>query len=185
MLDRWLESKVVIIAVVLAALFTSHAFAEAPILRSLPPNVQKEIAEIRQSCREIDSSTVAEGDEGLRTFTVSGAQAVLIDELNVCGSRFDCIHGVNCATGYTHDVAIYVRSRDVWRKSFSVAATEPIFLSIDPYSDKFRALVLSVHGGDEDLRCPLRDKNAGDAWKHEKCDFVVKWDGAKFIYRPL
>ena len=128
---------------------------------------------------------MAEGDDGLRTFTVSGVQAVLIDELDVCGGGFDCIHGVNCATGYTHDVAIYVRSRDVWRKSFSVAATDRIFLSIEPYTGKFRALVLSVHGGDEALHCPLRDKNAGDAWKHEKCDFVVKWDGAKFIYRPL
>ncbi len=103
MLDRWLESNVVIIAVGLAALLTSHAFAEASILRSLPPNVQMEIEKIRQSCRETDSSTVAEGDEGLKTFSVSGAQAVLIDELNVCGSGFDCIHGVNCATGYTHD----------------------------------------------------------------------------------
>ena len=178
-------SKVVIIAVGLVALFTSHTIAEEPILRSLPANVQKEIEQIRQSCREIGSSTVAEGDDGLRTFTVSGVQAVLIDELDVCGGGFDCIHGVNCATGYTHDVAIYVRSRDVWRKSFSVAATDRIFLSIEPYTGKFRALVLSVHGGDEALHCPLRDKNAGDAWKHEKCDFVVKWDGAKFIYRPL
>ena len=161
MLDRWLESNVIIIAVGLAALFTSHALAEAPILRSLPSNVQKEIDKIRQSCREIDSSTVAEGDEGLRTFTVSGAQAVLIDELNVCGSGFDCIHGVNCATGYTHDVAIYVRAGDVWRKAFSVAATEPIFLSIDPYTDKFRALVLSVHGGRGFALSPARQECRG------------------------
>src|SRR5208337_5660583 len=82
MLDRWLESKVVIIAVGLVALFTSHAIAEELILRSLPANVQKEIEQIRQSRREIGSSTVAEGDEGLRTFTVSGVQAVLIDELD-------------------------------------------------------------------------------------------------------
>jgi len=136
MLDRWLESKVVIIAVGLAVLFTSHAFAEAPVLKSLPLNVQKEIEDVRGSCRDIGSgatgSTVAEGDEGLRTFTVSGAQAVLIDQLDVCGDGFGCIHGVTCATGYTHDVAIYIRSRDGWRKSFSVAATEPIFLSIEP-----------------------------------------------------
>ena len=33
MLDRWLASKVVIIAVGLVALFTSHTIAEEPILR--------------------------------------------------------------------------------------------------------------------------------------------------------
>ena len=70
------------------------------------------------------------------------------------------MNSVNCATGYTHDVAIYVRQGNVWRKSFSVAATEPIFLSVEPYGTKFRALVLSVHAG-WDLGCPVRGKSGG------------------------
>jgi hypothetical protein len=123
------------------------------------------------------------GDEGLATFTVSGAQAVVVDELKFCGGG-QCTHGVNCATGYTHSVAIYVRYGNVWRKSFSVDATEPIFLSIEPYADNFRALVLSVHAG-WDLGCPVRNKNDLTAWKREKCDFVVKWDGTKFTHKPL
>jgi hypothetical protein len=92
-------------------------------------------------------------------------------------------HGVNCATGFTHSVAIYVRSGKVWRKSFSVDATEPIFLSTEPYTDKFRGLVLSVHGGD--VGCPVKNKNDPTAWKREKCDFVIKWDGAKFVSKIL
>jgi tetratricopeptide (TPR) repeat protein len=87
------------------------------LLRSLPSDVQKEIKGIRQSCRELGPATsdytpprVTEGDEGLITFTVSGAQAVLIDELNFCGGGGECIHGVNCATGFTHNVAIYIRT---------------------------------------------------------------------------
>ena len=180
-----------IITLGLATLFTTHATAETSILRSLPSDVQKEIEGIRQSCRELGPATsdytpprVTEGDEGLITFTVSGAQAILLDQLNFCGSGFECIHGVNCATGFTHSVAIHVRYGNVWRKSFSVDATEPIFLSIEPYTDKFRALVLSVHGG-WDLGCPVRNRNDPTAWKHEKCDFVVKWDGTKFTYMPL
>jgi hypothetical protein len=106
--------KKFIIALGLATLFTSHAIAEAPILRSLPSDVQKEIERVRQSCRALGPATdytpprVTEGDEGLITFTVSGAQAV--DQLNLCGNGCDCIHGANCATGGTHSVAIYIRT---------------------------------------------------------------------------
>jgi hypothetical protein len=183
--------KTVIIALGLATFVNSHAMAEAPILRSLPPDAQKEIERVRQSCRELGPATsdysppgVTEGDEGLITFTVSGAQAVLVDELKFCGSGVECMHGVNCATGFTHSVALYVHYGNVWRKSFFVDATEPIFLSIEPYSNTFRALVLSVHAG-WDLGCPVRNKNDPTAWKREKCDFVVKWDGTKFTYRAL
>jgi hypothetical protein len=88
---------------------------------------------------------------------------------------------VNCATGYTHQVEIYVRRGNAWTKSFSIQATEPIFLSVErSEKSKFRALVLSVGGGDDILGCPIRNKNDPIAWKHEKCDFVVKWDGTKF-----
>jgi hypothetical protein len=122
------------------------------------------------------------GDEGLIKFTVQGAQAVLVDELNFCDDG-QCNHGINCATGFTHDVAIYIRSGKSWRKALSRAATEETFLSLDPCTSKFRTLVVSVHGGDEG--CPFRDKNDPTAWKKEKCDFIVKWDGTKFTYRPL
>ena len=101
-----------------------------------------------------------------------------------------CLNGVNCATGYTHQVEIYVRHGNGWRKSFSVFATSVIWLSIDLNNDdnvypQFRALVISVHGGDEVLNCPVRNKSDPTAWKHERCDFVVKWDGTKFIHKLL
>jgi hypothetical protein len=168
----------------IATLPVPTAETPSPVLRSLPPAVQKEIEQVRESCPLDEKNT--SGDEGLQTFTVSGAQAVLVDTLNFCGEGRRCLHSVNCATGYTHSVAIYVRYGNVWRKSFSVDATEPIFLSVEPYAEnpKFRALVLSVHAG-WDLGCPVRNKNDGTAWKREKCDFVVKWDGTKFTYKPL
>jgi hypothetical protein len=34
------------------------------------------------------------------TFTVSGAQAILIDTLNFCGNGIECIYGVNCAAEF-------------------------------------------------------------------------------------
>jgi hypothetical protein len=48
------------------------------------------------------------------------------------------------------------------------------YLSVDfndndcdyPY---FRALVISVHGGDDVLNCPVRNKNDPTAWKHRLC----------------
>lgn len=94
---------------------------------------------------------------------------------------------MNCATGYTHQVEIYVRRGKVWTKPFSIQATEPIFLSVEPgvENPKFRALVLSVHGGDDILGCPIRNKNDPTAWKYEKCDFVLRWDGTKFTHKPL
>jgi hypothetical protein len=102
---------------------TSYAIAEVPILRSLPSDVQKRIEGIRQSCRESPT-----GDKGLVTFTVSGTEAILIDELNFCGDGAACKHGVNCATGYPQLVEVYVRSGSTWRKSFSKYVTEPMFL---------------------------------------------------------
>src|SRR5262249_20913186 len=114
------------------------------VLRTLPTDVQKDIERIRGACREQlgPDTPVTSDDEGLRTFTMSGAQAVLIDELNFCADG-QCIHGVNCATGFTHSVAIYVRSGKTWRKALSTFASEPIFLSIDG-TEKFRLMVLHV-----------------------------------------
>ena len=123
----------------------------------------------------------------MRGFSVSGAKAVLIDQIEFCADGQQCLNGVNCATRYTHQVEIYIRRGNGWRKSFSVFATSVIWLGVDfndndyPY---FRALVISVHGGDDVLNCPVRNKNDPTAWKHERCDFVVKWDGTKFIHKP-
>jgi hypothetical protein len=165
---------------VLAAL-AAEAHSETSVLGSLPTDAQKKIEKVRVECRGADLKTTS-GDEGLSVFTLSGMQAVLVDELNFCDG-LQCNHGVNCATGYTHTVAIYVRSGNTWRKALSADATEPIFLSSEPYTEKFRALVLSVHGGDKG--CPIRNRNDPTAWKREKCDFVVKWDGAKLVWKPL
>ena len=116
-----------------------------------------EIEEIRNNCPSDEKNT--SGDEGLQTFTVSGAQAVLVDQLNFCGEGRTCIHGVNCATGYTHQVEIYVRRGSVWVQSFSIYATEPIFLSVEPNENpRFRALVLSVGGGDDTWAVPYGTK---------------------------
>jgi hypothetical protein len=82
-----------------------------------------------------------------------------IDSAYFCGDGTDSIHGVNCATGFTHKV--YVRSRSSWRNVFSMYATEPVFFSLDSYTERFKALVVSVHGGDED--CPPRRQ---DRWNH-------------------
>jgi hypothetical protein len=147
-----------IVSLALLVLTRLPAIAEipAPILRSLPPAVQKEIEEMR---------------------AMGGWR---------CGDGRTCIHGVNCAIGYAHQVEIYVRRGNVWRKSFSVQATEPTFLSVEPSENpNFRALVLSVGAGDTVLGCPIRNKNDPTAWKHGKCDFVVKWDGTKFSHKPL
>jgi hypothetical protein len=179
-----MRSRIVLLAVGLAGLFACHASAQAPLLSSLPSDVQHKIERVRQSCPS--GEPVTEGDDGLQIFTVSGAQAVLVDALNFCGGGVRCIHAVNCATGYTHDVAIYIRDDNVWRRAFFVFATGPIFLSFEPTADpNFRVLVLSVHAGEGDLDCPVRNKNNTAAWKYEKCDFVVKWDGTKFVHKPL
>jgi hypothetical protein len=55
-------------------------------LQSLPPKVQKQIEDVRASCREYLSTanrlaSVSSGDDGLETFTVSGLEAVMINEL--------------------------------------------------------------------------------------------------------
>jgi len=156
------------------------------LLRSLPSDVQKEIEGIRQSCRELGPATsdytpprVTEGDEGLITFTVSGAQAVLIDELNFCGGGGECIHGVNCATGFTHNVAIYIRTGKSWKKSLSIFASEPVFLDVERGTGKFEVLVLNVFAGD--WGCPVRT----NAPPHDSCAAVVKWDGTRFVHKLL
>lgn len=99
----------------------------------------------------------------------------------------------------SYTVAIYVRSRNAWRKALSTEVVGSVFLSTEGLKEtdnKFNALVLSVFGGNKD--CPTRDvlvrggKESKEnkesyvfpAWKQSR-DAVVKWDGTKFTYRPL
>jgi len=164
----------------IAALFlatgTAHA-NDAPILKSLSPEIQKSIKETRGNCIR---GVPTEDDDGLVAFTVSGKSAVLVDELNLCVNE-ETHQGVNYATGFSHTVDIYVRN-GTWNKTVTIDATGEISLSLDDH-DKFKNLVLSVHGGSPG--CPLRDKISGTAWKREKCDLHVRWDGTKFVYRFL
>jgi hypothetical protein len=49
---------------------------------------------------------------------------------------------VNCATGYTHQVEIYIRRGNGWRKSFSVFATSVIWLGVDFNDNDYDYLTL-------------------------------------------
>ena len=76
----------------------THAETPSPVLQSLPAEVQKNIEEVRTACREYwndigaDPSQpisplavaprVSSGDDGLILFTVSGAQAVMVSNLD-------------------------------------------------------------------------------------------------------
>jgi len=172
--------KSLIAAIALACALAASASAETQdnsILKSLSPQIQKDIKETRESCiRGIPT----EGDDGLVSFTVSDKPAVLVDELDLFVDE-ETHRGMNYATG-SHTVDIYVRN-GTWKKAFSIDATEYIFLSIGPYDRKFKNLVLSVHGGD--YGCPLHDKDNGAAWEKEKCDLHIKWDGTKFVSQFL
>jgi hypothetical protein len=171
--------KIIATAAIVATIAPAEAQQFDNALQTLPANVQKAIKATRDSC---PAEKTTSGDEGLHVFGVSGLDAVLVDELALCGG--ECFKGNNCATGYTHNVTIYVGSGNALKKVFSVEATEPIFVSTEPYTGKFRALVLSVHAG-WDLGCPVRNKNDPTAWKREKCDFVIRWDGSRFVHKPL
>ena len=173
---------------------SSGAQEAASLLGSLPAEVQKDIGDIRARCRvhlvNADETRVSSGDEGLEVFTVSGVQAVMIDERELCDG---CFKGANCSNRGSYDVTIYLRSGKAWRKALSTEATGSVFLSTDRVKDPaaFKALVLNVFGGNKD--CPTRDIPLGrvgkerlflPAWK-QSCAAVVKWNGTKFTYKPL
>ncbi len=172
----------------LAALVIPMAHAETPlpVLHSLPAEVQKNIEQVRTACREYWTGRgfeitpygpgwVSSGDEGLIPFTVSGAQAVMVSNLNLCGGQ--CLKGAVCYTTGFYDINIYVRTGQAWRNAFSTKAGGAVFLSTDKATHtKFNALVLSVSGADKNCPVPY--------WK-QFCDVVVKWDGKKFTYMPL
>jgi hypothetical protein len=177
-------TRLIILAGIIMALATP-ALAETSVLRSLPAEVQRDIEGVRAQCRGLEGVNYGtSGDEGLIQFTVSGMSAVLVDSLNLCDGQ--CLKGTNCATGYTHQVDIYVRAGNAWRKAFSKDVTEPVLLDAEftgpPYG-KFKALVVKVHAGWE-KECPAVT-NEGTEWKRRSCTMVVKWDGTRFTWRPL
>jgi hypothetical protein len=103
--------------------------APSSVLQSLPAEVQDDIERVRAGCREyLDAagadasqsrispnatgqSRVSSGDDGLDLFTVSGAQAVMVNNLELyvprcyiflrthCGHHLGCGHNyrLNCA----------------------------------------------------------------------------------------
>jgi hypothetical protein len=125
---------------------------------ALPAEAQAKVFDVRKQCHDFygeeGDKYLMKGDEGLTVFFVSGTMAVLIDELRLCGSGYECIKGVNCATGFTHEVMIYVLSKGSWKKALSVTASEPILLSVDD-ANRFKSL------GYEGFRClglPAQDQ---------------------------
>ena len=183
------------LAMLLAIAVATHA-EDAPLLRSLPTEVQGEVEDVRAHCREhIDSvegsgytpQVVTSGDDGLIQFTLSGRQAVMIDDVELCGGA--SFKGVNYSNRGSHSVVVYVRSGNSWRKILSTDAGEKVFLSVDDNSG-FRALVMSVLGGNKG--CPTRPvvvREGGKSFVYQSwkfyCDVVVRWDGTKFTYKPL
>jgi hypothetical protein len=171
-------NKLMTAGLVLAALI-APAMAEQPILRTLPAEAQQTIASVREGCSQLDAEVrQTSEDEGLIKFVVGGKQAVLVDELNFCGNGTDCYHGVNCATGYTHEPTIYVREGSVWRKAFSTFASEPVRLGTTT-SNEFRLMMMRVFDGD--WGCRVRKPSR----PHATCDAVFKWNGSKFIGKVL
>lgn len=166
----------------------ANAQTSSSILSSLPIKIQKDIEKTRASCREQGDSDIGNriyDDSGLVRFTLTGAaDAVMVNDGELCGG--ECIKGANCHTG-GHDVTVYVRSGNAWRKALS-GRGDP-FLSLDYSRNRpvFKVVVLSLYGDNRD--CPIRDANVRahgpTAWKHGPCDVIARWDGTRFIYRLL
>ena len=90
------------------------------MLQSLPAEVQKHIEDTRAECRaywnrhgiadpsDLWPLLVSSGDEGLISFTLSGARAVIVSDLHLCGDQ--CIKSVTCSTAGGSSFDIYVRT---------------------------------------------------------------------------
>jgi hypothetical protein len=151
-------------------------------LQSLPAEVQKNIERVRARCREYlkdhdDSMTVIpSGNDGLEQFTLSGALAIMVSDLKLCGGG--CYKGITCDTGGRHMLAIYVRSGSTWNTAYEDQNGD-IFLSFDAskYPPAFRAMVLGIPGDGKD--CPKRQHDmlmrtyGPSTWK-QSCDVIVK-----------
>jgi hypothetical protein len=182
--------KTLLIATALTgwALSQSAAQKTSPVLHSLPAEVQKNIEGVRAASRAYwndrgiaDSSDVppflvSSGDDGLISFTLSGAQAIMVDDPALCGGQ--CVKGATCTTVGSYGLNIYVRTDHGWSNALSTMAGGPVFLSTDKEDyTTFKALVLHVSGADN-KRCQVK-------WWKQYCDMVVKWDGKKFTFKPL
>jgi hypothetical protein len=146
-------TRILMIVVAMVAL-AGMARAEDSVLRSLPTNLQKYIEGVRAKC---SGKHVTRGDEGLKTFRINGAPALLVDTY--------------CGTGDTHSVEIFARSGGTWRKVLSTWTSAP---RLNLERGAFRSMNLKVFAGDHG--CPANDR------PRATCDTVVRWDGARFTY---
>jgi hypothetical protein len=171
--------------------FSSGATQEAAsLLESLPADVQKHIEETRASCKsvEVDTLAVTSGDSGLIQFLLGGREAVLIDDIVLCGG---CYKGYNCTNRGTRDVSVYALFGKAWRKVpflETASITGDIFVSYvpgkyRPEGQKLNALVVDLFVGNKE--CPTRRAAymSSQSWEVRSC--VVRWNGTKFIYKPL
>jgi hypothetical protein len=151
---------------------------------------------VRAACRkqldyEGETSWVINPDEGLTLFTVSGRQAVMVNNGTLCGVGKGW-KGITYSNRGSSPLAIYVRSGNAWRRALFTDAIGDFFLStIDNTVNtdgtvEFKALVLNVFLGSEE--CPIEVRKVHWSkvvnWKLP-CAVVVKWNGTKFTYKPL
>src|SRR5262249_52498675 len=147
--------------------------AASLVLQSLPAELQKDIEDVRAACRKYqdnlermpgrhdDEGKTRDGarginpDDGLTTFTVSGWQAVMVDQGELCGGWV--AKGITYTNRGSSWLAIYVRAGKDWRKALRTDALGRFFLSIDEESNsKFNALVLNVFKGSEESPISIR-----------------------------
>jgi hypothetical protein len=164
-----------------------HAQSDSSILRSLPAEVQKDIEETRTSCRSTDNE-INSGDSGLIQFLLGDRKAVLVDDIVLCGG---CYKGYNCTNRGTRDVRVYALFGNAWRKIpflETASITGDVFVSYvpgkyRPEGQKLNALVVDLYEGNKE--CPTRRAASASAQSYEARSCVVRWNGTKFIYKPL
>ena len=109
-------------------------------------------------------------DAGLTLFTLSGGlQAVMVNHYELCDGKY--FKGANYNNRGGHLVSIFVRYGKTWKKALEEDVHD-VFLSLSGGANdnaKFRAVVLSI----------LQAKGTPDR------DVVVRWNGTKFVYKPL
>lgn len=177
---------------VVLAMVATFAQAQSLISSTFPPDLARKLEVMRSTCREY-AKTIDEpsnplynkvGDDGLAFFEVAGHQGVAIDTLHVCGDGQQCLKGVNCATGYTHTVEIYVNSNG-WKKVFGDEVTEPIHLTIDRATGELKSMAFKIAGWD-DAKCRvpahIKRKHGATSWKAYACDYLLKWRNDRFVY---
>jgi hypothetical protein len=173
------------------ATMSSGANAETSVLKSLPEKVQKSIEETRAACRGIggDGISVTSDDDGLVTFTLDGKQAVLIDDVLLCGG---CYHGFNCSNRGTRVVEVYIRRGSSWARAISdrdISVTGDIFVSFKPgypgdqRDRELNALVVNHFVGNRECPTRIAASTSAQSWEARSC--VVRWNGARFTYKPL